>query len=147
MFTPSFSAISVAGSRKWSQLPWKDSLVLTSNMLKEWAKHVSMLAPLITDRPPNSFTPLSKKKKKKRRRKKGHMTRDTWHVTSDMWYVTWDSWQVGEVNLLSKFHRSSSSGLGVKVFWRFGTKGSLTQLINQWIMRVFVEQPRLHRVC
>ena len=35
---------SVAGTRKWSQTPWKYSLILASNMLKKWLNHVSMLA-------------------------------------------------------------------------------------------------------
>ena len=33
------------------------------------------------------------------------------------------------------------------VFWWFGGKGSVTRLISQLMMEVFVEQPRLHRVC
>ena len=35
------------------------------------------------------------------------------------------------VNLLSKFHLSSSYSLGVKVFWRYFHKRSLTLIINQ----------------
>ena len=45
-----------------------------------------------------------------------------------MWHVTHDKW--GEVNLLSKFELPSSYGLGVKVFWRYFHKGSLSQLIS-----------------
>ena len=33
------------------------------------------------------------------------------------------------------------------IFWRSGGKGSLTYLMNEWITRLFIEQPRLHRVC
>ena len=44
-------------------------------------------------------------------------------------------------------HETSSSGLWFMVFWRLGGKGSWTDRINEWITRLIVEQPRLHRVC
>ena len=73
-----------------------------------------------------------------------YLTHDMWHVTHDIWPVTHDRWEEG--NLLSKFHLPSSNGLGVKVWRRYFHKGWLSVLTNQ-IWRVFVEQPRLHRVC
>ena len=59
-----------------------------------------------------------------------------WHVTCDMLHVTHD--RMGEVNLLLKCQLPSSYGLRVKVCW-----------INElkWVTEMFVEQPRLHRVC
>ena len=62
-----------------------------------------------------------------------------------MWQVTCDT-QEG-VNIVSKFQVPSYNGLGVMMFWRLGGKGLLTDLINEWVAKVFVEQPRLQRVC
>ena len=59
------------------------------------------------------------------------VTRDTWHMTRDMWQVTHDTWC--GVNILSKFKLSSSNGLGYMMLWISGGKGSLSELINQWI--------------
>ena len=42
-----------------------------------------------------------------------NFTRDTWHLTHEIWW---------EVNILSKCQLSSSYGLGVMMFWRFGGK-------------------------
>ena len=105
-------------------------------------------APLITDPLTISFNTLRKKKKKKS--DMWHMTCDTWHVTHDMWHLTHDMWHVGGgpgVNILSNFQLPSSYGLWFMIFWRLGGKGWRTELINQWVMRLIVEQPRLHRVC
>ena len=66
---------------------------------------------------------------------------DMRHVTCDMWQVTYDTWC--GVNILSKFQLSSFNGFGVMMFWKLGGKGSLTELMT----KVFVEQPRLQRVC
>ena len=33
------------------------------------------------------------------------------------------------------------------MFQSFGGKGWLTQVMNEWVTNVFVEQPRLHRAC
>ena len=60
-----------------------------------------------------------------------------WHLTPETWHMTHDMWQWWGVNILSKFQLSSSHGLGVMIFWRFGGKGSL----NEWMTKVFVEQP------
>ena len=82
-----------------------------------------------------------------------HVTHDTWHVTcntrgggvnilskcqlpcSDTWHVTHDTWQVSHntqkvVNIVSKFQLPSSYGLGVKVFWRYFHKRSLTHWLT-----------------
>ena len=72
-----------------------------------------------------------------------HVTRDKWHVTCDKWHVTRDKWHV---NILSKFQVPSSSGLEMKVSWRFGGKGSLNEWLNELMTEVFVEKPRQHRV-
>ena len=69
-----------------------------------------------------------------------YVTHDKWHVTRDTWHVTrgW-RWTFSQ--------NFSSYGLGVLIFWKFGGKGSPTQSINEWVTKVLVEQPRLHRVC
>ena len=85
----------------------------------------------------------------------GHVTCEIWHVTCNMWNMICDMWHMtrdrwGKVNLLSKFQLPSYYGLGVKVFQRYFHKGSLRdwiKQINELMTNVFVEQPRLHRVC
>ena len=57
------------------------------------------------------------------------MTCDTRNVTGDMWHLTPDVGHLVGVNILSKFQLPSSYGLGVMMFWRFGGKGSLTELM------------------
>ena len=42
---------------------------------------------------------------------------------------------------------SSSNGLGFMMLWISGGKGSVTYWINLLITKLFIEQPRLHRVC
>ena len=83
------------------------------------------------------------------RKKKKIVTCDTWHVTRDTWHDTWHMTcdMFGGVNILSKFQLPSSYGLWFMILWISGGKGWLNQLINQWITRLFIEQPRLHRVC
>ena len=74
-----------------------------------------------------------------------HMTFETWHVTCDMWHVTCDLFW--GVNILSKFQLPSSYCLWFMILWRSGGKCSLTYWLTQLIMRLFIEQPRLLRVC
>ena len=81
-----------------------------------------------------------------------HVTRDTCHVTRDTWQVTRDTWHVtrdtfGGVNILSKFQLPSSYRLWFMILWRSGGKGWIAEWINELITRLFVGQPRLHRVC
>ena len=69
------------------------------------------------------------------------MTHDTSHVTPDM---TCDKW-LG-VNILSKFQLPSRSySLAVMMFE--GLEEKYYQMNKSVITKVFVEQPRLHRVC
>ena len=49
-----------------------------------------------------------------------NLTCDTWHLTCDMWRMT----QGGEEHFV-RISGSCLYGLGVKVSWRFGTKGWL----------------------
>ena len=79
-----------------------------------------------------------------------HVTRDTWHVTHDTWHVTRDPWHVtrdtfGGVNILSKCQLPSSYCLWFMILWRYFRK-RMNHLINEWITKLFVGQPRLHRV-
>ena len=71
-----------------------------------------------------------------------HLTHDMWHVKHDMLHMTCDRWW--KVNNLSDFQDPSSYCLKVKVFWRYFGKW-VTQFINQWMTKLFVEQPRLHQ--
>jgi hypothetical protein len=74
-----------------------------------------------------------------------HMTRVTWHVTCYTWHRTHDTWHVKPdswlvVNILSRFQVSSSNGLGVMMFWRFGGEGWPTKWMNKWVS----DQPYLY---
>ena len=81
-----------------------------------------------------------------------HLTSDTWHLTPDTLYVTRDNdmWHIvrGEHSL--KMSAPYLLGLGLfsvlKILNKWITD-LINQLINEWLTRVFVEQPRLHRVC
>ena len=78
-----------------------------------------------------------------------HLTHDMWHLECDTWHLTHDMCHMKcdtmwGVKILSKFQLSSSYGSGVMMFWG---KGSLTDWLTEQISMVFVEQPRLHRVC
>ena len=108
---------------------------LSSNVELHMNVKLDGVAPLMTDPPPISSTTLSEKKKKKN---------DMWHVTRDTWHVTRDTF--GGVNILSKFQLSSFYRIWFMILWRYYRK-RMSDLINQWITRLFVGQPRLHRVC
>ena len=73
-----------------------------------------------------------------------HVTPDTWHVTRDMWHVTrlvgWTFSQNFSSPALTVCHLSYYEDLEEK-------DDSINELINQSMMRLFIEQPRLHRVC
>ena len=80
--------------------------------------------------------------------KKTQQKHDMWHVRRDMWHVRRDTWHVlGRGNILSKFQLPSSYLLWFMILWRSGGKGWVTEWINQSVTRLFIEQPRLHRVC
>ena len=90
-------------------------------------------------------------KKKKKKSDMWHMTCDTWHVTCDTWHVTRDTWHMTcdmlwGVNILSKVQLPCSYGLWFLEDWE-EKDDQLNQWINEWITRLFIEQPRLHRVC
>ena len=59
-----------------------------------------------------------------------------------MWHVTGAE---GEPFL--KFQVPGFNRLGVMIFIRLGGKRSVTDIINKLKKKMFVEQPRLHRVC
>ena len=68
-----------------------------------------------------------------------------WHLTGDMWHVRCQGWW--GVNILSKYQLLSFYGLELTMSWRFWTKESPTQWINEWRIKVFIKQPPLHLVC
>ena len=101
--------------------------------------------------------------RKKKRKKLLHVTCDTWHVTHDMWHVTHDTWHVtcdtwhvthdtwhvwGGWTFSQNF---SSLALTVCDLWYYEDLEEKDRSVNQWIneliTRLFIEQPRLHRVC
>ena len=67
------------------------------------------------------------------------------HLTSDIWHLTRDTWHAmhGEYSL------TNSRSLAYTVWeWRnFDDLEEMDQLVNESVTKVFVEQPRLHRVC
>ena len=74
------------------------------------------------------------------------MTRDTWHLTPDIWYMTCTMWY-----MTSGWRWASSqhfSSLALMVWeWRCSDDISTKDdWVSQLIMKVFVEQPWLHRV-
>ena len=87
------------------------------------------------------------RKKERKKNDMWHVTCDMWHVTRDMSHVTRDTWLVWGVNILSKFQLPSFYCLWFMILWRSGGKGWLSEAINQWMTRLFIEQPRLHWVC
>ena len=75
-----------------------------------------------------------------------HVTRDTWHVTCDTWHVTRDMWHVTWLGGWTFSQNFSSLALTVSDLCYYEDilgKG----WINEWVTRLFVGQPRLHRVC
>ena len=62
-----------------------------------------------------------------------------------MWHMTCDMSHMGVENIDSKFQGPDSNDLWLMIFWRYGEKGWVSDLNNEWKSKVFVEQPRLHR--
>ena len=60
--------------------------------------------------------------------------------------MTPDTWHMMGVTILSKCQLPSSNSLGLMMCWRLWGIGLLSESVNQWMPRLFVEQPRLHRV-
>ena len=91
-------------------------------------------------------SPLCKKKKKI-----WHVTPDTWHLTPDTWHLTLDTWHVtlgGGWTFCQNFSSLALSVRAGKWFEDLEEKDpSVNQSVNQSVTEVFVEQPRLHRVC
>ena len=71
-----------------------------------------------------------------------HMTHDTKNKTCDTKHMTHDT--QGVVNIVAKLQFPSCNGLGVRMFWRYLHKGSVTELIKQLMTKVFVKEPRQH---
>ena len=70
-----------------------------------------------------------------------------WHVTHDMWHMICNTQLV--VKIVSKCQIPSSNGLGVMFFFEDVEEKNelLTELMNELMTKVFIEQARLHRVC
>ena len=67
------------------------------------------------------------------------------------WHVTWhEMWQVGGRWTFSQNVRSLALTVWVLWIWQIGRKrisSSVNQWINESVIKVFVEQPRLQRGC
>ena len=75
--------------------------------------------------------------------KKKNETRELWHLTHDTWYV-----EGGEYSLKNSKCLPHMVWVMVGVLKILEQKGLLpTELTNEWMTKVFVEQPLLHRVC
>ena len=78
-----------------------------------------------------------------------HMTFDIWHMTCAMWHATCETLHVtcttqGVMSIISKFQVPSSNGLGVLMFWRFGGKAWVTELlIDKSVCRAAPDTPGL----
>ena len=75
-----------------------------------------------------------------------HVPGDMWQVICDWWQVTRDTWLMvwGEHFLkMSALRLSRFGSYDVLKIWR----KRITELISKRMTKVFVEQPRLHRVC
>ena len=71
---------------------------------------------------------------------------DTRHLKPDTWHATHDTWHTGGGEHVLKCQVPCSYGLGKKGVWRYFHKGSVSELINQWITTVLVKQPWLHNL-
>ena len=62
-----------------------------------------------------------------------------WHVTRDIFWG---------VDILSKFQLLALTVCDLWYYEDLEEKAhGLNKLINYWVTRLFIEQPRLHRVC
>ena len=63
-----------------------------------------------------------------------YLTPDTWHVTHDPWHVTCDIWW--GVTIISRFGIDSVLEILNKRMTEW-----MTELIKEWMIQVFLEQP------
>ena len=75
-----------------------------------------------------------------------HVKRDMWHVTCDTWHVTRDKWHMVGGENSQKNSAPQLLGLGIDSVLKILNK-KITYIINQLIMKVFKEQPRLQQFC
>ena len=81
----------------------------------------------------------------KQKHKKNQVTHAMWHATHDKWLITCD---MGHME--GREHSLKTSGLYLT---QFGSEGILkiwrkriSELVYEWMTKVFVEQPQLHLV-
>ena len=72
-----------------------------------------------------------------------HLTPDTWNLTPDTWHMTHDMWHVVGYKHYIKILPPLLLQFGCNDVLRFEGKFLLKDLVT----KVFLEQPRLHRVC
>ena len=79
------------------------------------------------------------------------MTCDMWHITCDTWHVTCDMQHVTCCGGWTFSQNVSSLAFTICDLWYFEELVEKDVLLNEWMnqltTKVFVEQPRLHRVC
>ena len=73
-----------------------------------------------------------------------HMTGGTWHVTHNTRHLTFDRlWTLGQ-----NFRSLALTDWEIGCFEDLKEKDDqLNEWINEWVTKLFVEQPRLHRIC
>ena len=80
-----------------------------------------------------------------------HQTCDTWNLTRDTWHLTCDTWDVTHGGGWTFSQYFSFLALTVWDFWCFEDlkvkDDWINELMNEWMMKLFIEQPWLHRVC
>ena len=91
------------------------------------------------------------RRKKEKRKKLWHVTSDMWHVTRDTWHVTRVTWHMTCLGGWTFSQNFSSLALTVCDLWYYEDLQEKADGLNRWInesmTRLFIEQPRLHRVC
>ena len=75
------------------------------------------------------------------------MTRDMWHVTRDTWHVTRDTGHMTRLGGWTFSQNFSSLALTVCDLWYYEDLEEKDESLNQLMTRLFVGQPRQHRVC
>jgi hypothetical protein len=130
-------------SPAWWARPWEN------NSLQTWFKGGGMLKKLdgvgpVDNRPSTDKLHHFVQKKEEKKRRKKIVTCDTWHVTRDTGHVTcFGGWTFSD--------NFSSLALTVYDSWYYEDLEEKDQSLNEWInqsmTRLFIEQPRLHRVC
>ena len=70
-----------------------------------------------------------------------------WHMTGYRRQVTCDKWHMTDCVEWTFSQNFNSPALKVWELWCFEDLEEMDRLLNEWMTKPFLEQPRLHRVC